>query len=324
MAHDGPLGGRQLPATLPQGLVTICAGLQFPEGPVHMSDGSILLVEIADGSVSRVRPDGSKTTVARTGGGPNGLAVGPDGMLYVCNNGGFSWERQDGQLFPARVLLDADYSGGRIERIDPQSASIEIIYEGSGSGRLNGPNDIVFDGDGGFWFTDLGKYRGRVMDRGAVYYATADGRRIEEAIFPALTPNGIGLSPDGSSLYVAESQSARLWRFAIQAPGQIKRLSTSTPHGGEVVYTAPGYQVFDSLAIEANGNICIGTLVSGGITVVSPDGVLVDFVKLPDSSPTNLCFGGAHHRNAFVTLSQTGRLVKLDWPRPGLPANFSL
>jgi gluconolactonase len=69
----------------------IATGLSFPEGPVAMADGSIVLVEIERQTVTRVKPDGSTEVIAHTGGGPNGLAVGPDGAFYVCNNGGFMW-----------------------------------------------------------------------------------------------------------------------------------------------------------------------------------------------------------------------------------------
>jgi len=69
-------------------LKVIAEGLRFPEGPIAMADGSVLLVEIARGTLSRVR-DGRVEVVADLGGGPNGAAIGPDGACYVCNNGGF-------------------------------------------------------------------------------------------------------------------------------------------------------------------------------------------------------------------------------------------
>src|SRR5260221_8728160 len=66
----------------------VTSGLQFPEGPVAMNDGSVLVVEITRGTLTRVRPNGAKEVVAETGGGPNGAAIGPDGKVYICNNGG--------------------------------------------------------------------------------------------------------------------------------------------------------------------------------------------------------------------------------------------
>ena len=74
--------------------------------------------------------------------------------------------------------------------------------------------------------------------------------------------------------------------------------------------------------MEDGGNICIASLVLGGINVIAPDGAFVEFIPLPDPYCTNICFGGDDMRDAYVTLSSTGRLVRLRWPRPGLRLNF--
>jgi gluconolactonase len=297
------------------------AGLRFPEGPVVLADGSVLVVEIAGRCLMRVRPDGTKEIVATPGGGPNGAAIGPDGKCYVCNNGGFEFTVDPG--FGLRPVAQAwDYSGGRIERIDLDSGAIEVLYRGTPEVQLRGPNDLVFDAHGGFFFTDLGKVRPREMDRGAVFYAKADGSLIREVAFPMVTPNGIGLSPDGKTLYVAETEAARLWAFDIVAPGVLARQPWPSPHGGRLL-AAPGgvYQRFDSLAVEAGGNICVATLINGGITVVSPSGEVVEHVAMPDLFTTNIAFGGPDLRTAYITLSNSGRLVAMDWPRPGLALN---
>jgi sugar lactone lactonase YvrE len=153
----------------------IARGLQFPEGPVAMDDGSVLLVEIARGTLSRVRPDGQVQVVADLGGGPNGAAIGPDGAVYVCNNGGFRWTTEsDGCHRP--IGQAEDYSGGRIERVDLATGRFERLFDSVEGLALRGPNDIVFDAAGGFYFTDLGKVRANDMDRGGVFYASTDGR----------------------------------------------------------------------------------------------------------------------------------------------------
>ena len=69
----------------------VTEGLQFPEGPIAMADGSVVLVEIRRQTPTRVLPDGRQQIIARLGGGPNGAAIGPDGAAYICNNGGFEW-----------------------------------------------------------------------------------------------------------------------------------------------------------------------------------------------------------------------------------------
>lgn len=298
----------------------LATGLRFPEGPIAMPDGSIILVEIEARCLTRIGPDGTKTIVARLGGGPNGAAIGPDGKCYVCNNGGFSWHEDEQGLRPTGE--PDDYSGGRIERVDLATGAVEKLYDRTEHGLLRGPNDIVFDRTGGFWFTDAGKARHRSIDRGGVYYAKPDGSYIAEVGYPMLQANGVGLSPDENWLYVAETMTGRVWRFELDGPGAIKRQPWPSPHGGSLLSSLTDYGLCDSLAVDAAGNICVATLMRGGITVIAPDGAQIAHVPLPDKYVTNLCFGGPGLRTAYVTMSHSGRLVAMEWPRPGLPLNF--
>lgn len=304
------------------------SGLQFPEGPVALDDGSVLVGEIARGTVTRVTRDGRLQVVARCGGGPNGLAIGPDGALWVCNNGGAHHEKVWVDTMPvpgfaAGELLvpigpAPDHRGGSIQRIDLATGRVEEVYTECDGRRLCAPNDIVFDAHGGFWFTDHGMARERERDRTGVFYATASGSLIREAIFPLEGPNGIGLSPDGGSLYVAETTTARLWRFRVVEPGHVHQEPGFVPLRGDLVYDPPGKRMWDSLAVEACGNICLATLIEGGVTVVSPAGERIEHVPAPDPATTNLCFGGRDLRTAYLTLSGTGRLMEIEWARPGL------
>lgn len=302
----------------------IATGLAFPEGPVALDDGSVLLVEIARGTLSRVTPDGRISVVAELGGGPNGAAIGPDGQVYVCNNGGFAWRRDEQYgLLPAGQ--PPDYSGGRIERVNLNTGRSERVYDvftaADGEARqLRGPNDLVFDGHGGFWFTDLGKARPRDLDRGGIYYARADGSALKEVVHSVLTPNGIGLSPDGRTVYFAETEGGRLWGLDVKAPGEIERQRFPSPNGGRLIGQPGGdYVRFDSLAVDSAGHVLVATLMKGGITRFSPDGREVEFTPIPDVFTTNLCFGGSDLRTVYVTLSGQGRLIAIDdWPVPGL------
>lgn len=147
---------------------TIASGLEFPEGPVVLPDGSILLVEIRGERLTRIWPDASKEIVARLPGGPNGAAIGPDGQCYVCNNGGFRWAEFRGVLMPHGAA--ENYQGGSVQRVDLETGAVELVAERCGEHRFTGPNDLVFDKSGGLWFTDMGKRRSRDMDVGAVYY----------------------------------------------------------------------------------------------------------------------------------------------------------
>jgi gluconolactonase len=292
--------------------------LGFPEGPIWCEDGSVLVVELRHRTLTRIAVDGAKQTVASFAGSPNGAAIGPDGACYICNNGGMRWTPVHGVMFP--VGQPDDYIGGRIERVDLATGEVRVLYSHCGNHPLRGPNDLVFDSHGGFWFTDQGKRREREGDRGGVYYARADGSFIEEAIFPIVTPNGIGLSPDERTLYVAETDTCRLWAFDIEAPGRLHLERTPTqPYGGRMLYAPQHYARFDSLALEADGNIVVATLGQGGLSVIAPQGGLVEFVPIPnEATVTNVCFGGPQSRHAYVTTASRGELLRLDWKRRGL------
>jgi gluconolactonase len=308
-------------ASITPKLTQIASGLRFPEGPVAMPDGSIVLVEIERRTLSRVSTSGRIEVIATLGGGPNGAAVGPGGKIYVTNNGGLKFVERPGRLFP--IMQADDYAGGSIQVVDLVSGKVETLYDSCDGQRLRGPNDLVFDGAGGFWFTDLGKTRERDADRGVVYYARADGSSISEAIFPLERPNGIGLSPDGGTLYVVETPTARCWSFKLAGPGQIE--SANGPYRGEkgrVVVGLGGYQMFDSLAVDAEGHVCVATLITGAVSDIWPDGSRVDQYILPDMMVTNVCFGGSGLRTAYATLSMGGTLVSFEWPRSGLPLPY--
>ncbi len=312
MTEVGGWQPQALPSAALRDVEVVAEGLAFPEGPVAMSDGSVLVTEIDRGTLIRISSSGRSEVVAHCGGGPNGAAIGPDGAAYLCNNGG--------------RFASGKWNGGWIERVDLHSGVVEVLYRECDGRRLSGPNDLVFDSSGNFYFTDTGKFRGRQRDVGSLYYAHSDGSRILEVIHPAESPNGIGLSPDLGTLYYAETVTARLRRRPVVAPGRLAEAAVNDP--STLVVGLPGYQAFDSLAVDSEGNVCVATLVTGCITMVTPDGSGVTQYTLPegleDEMVTNLCFGGEDLLTAYVTLGRTGRLIRCRWPRPGLALTFSV
>ena len=245
----------------------------------------------------------------------------PGGQIFVCNNGGFGPSASADVLLPTEAPLDTP--PGSIQIVDPASGAVETLYGHGAATPFWGPNDIVFDAAGGFWFTDYGRDRGRVRTRGSVYYALADGSRIIEAIRPLEGPNGIGLSPDGHTLYVAETHSGHLWRWSLSAPGVIDPAAGDWPHGGSIVGRSGPGQWLDSLAVDGAGNICCASPGRGEILVFPAQGGVPDAIKMPEFLPTNIAFGGPGLETAFITLASSGRLASMPWPRPGLLLNFA-
>lgn len=292
-------------------------GLRVPEGPVALDDGSLLVVEVMGGTLTRVRTNGSTQVVAELGGGPNGAAIGPDGAAYVCNNGGIAMTWARGRLVSYGVA--ADYAGGAIQRVDLSSGKVETLYAECDGVRLNAPNDLVFDATGGFWFTDSGHVWPDHKDWGALYYARSDGSEIRRVRQGLVLPNGVGLSPDQNTVYVADSISGIVWGGELEAPGRLRMAEipewTGAPVGRQ---TEPAG--LDSLAVEQSGRICVASS-PDRIAVITPGGG-TENVPVPDSVPTNLCFGGADMRDVWITAGAGGRVLKARWPRPGLRLNF--
>jgi gluconolactonase len=281
----------------------IAESLAFPEGPVVMDDGSVILVEIHTGKVTRCW-DGKTETICETGGGPNGAAFGPDGAIWVCNNGGLG--------------VSGPGSEGRIERVNIATRKFERVYDTCDGIALGAPNDLVFDSSGRLWFTDIGTihFDGSGItgkEFGGIYTCLPDGSQISAIKRGTLSYNGIGLSPDERHVYVADTFSARVYRYDA-------RVEVQEPH---YVGTAVGNVALDSLAVTAAGNVCVATLFEAGITTFSPTGETSKFAISQDNSVTNIAFGGDDMRDAYITLSETGKLVRVRWDEPGLKLAFN-
>jgi gluconolactonase len=284
----------------------VTGGLRFPEGPVAMDDGSVLVVEIEGGALTCVRPDGSRRVVGDCGGGPNGAAFGPDGAVYVCNDGGLGFTTEDGIRFP-NALADG-WEGGSLQRVDLATGTVDVVFTHSDGERLGSLNDIVFDPSGWCWFVDTG--------RGVVHRADPVAGTVRVAIDGLEFPNGLGVSPDGARLYVSETYSGRVWAWDVTGPGQVG--------GRTLLHQAEGHG-WDGLAVDGAGHVCPANLQRSGITVIAPDGTVRATFTVPEHDPyvTNLCFGGPDGRTAYICSSGRGRLYAMTWPWPGLRLPFT-
>ncbi|MGV9713345.1 SMP-30/gluconolactonase/LRE family protein [Gordonia sp. NPDC003424] len=301
----------------------VTTGLLFPEGPIALPDGDVLVVEIHRKALTRVAADGTRSVVAELGGGPNGAAIGPDGRAYVANSGGLNRFEVGPYAFAGGT--PEDYTTGSLQAVHLTTGEVETLYTHCDGSPLRGPNDIVFDTHGGCYITDHGKSDSAVADRGRIFYCAADGSSITQVAGDMNAPNGIGLSPDGTRLYVSETYTARVWWWDVVAPGQIVGGRTLAGSGdANFLWGSGDFRYLDSLGVEAGGNVCVASLATPGICVISPEGELVEFVEIDtDGDPgiTNICWGGEDMRTAYVTASSTGKLLRFEWPRPGLVLN---
>jgi gluconolactonase len=326
----------------------VAENLNVPGGPVVLPGGDVLVCEMLGGRLLRVRPDGTISVVAETGGAPTAAALGPEGAVYVCNAGAPRMMREtlpDGRTAfrPAPAGQSPRAVPPQIQRVTPKGKVSTLCRQCDGR-PLMGPAGLVFDRAGNFYFADSGRFEGPVRDpgvsteskhisvlrmlgavtrqpAGSVYYASADGSTVREILHPIASPCGVGLAPDELTLYVAEAGTGRLWAFQLPAPGQIgKRRCLGVAPGARPL----NFSWCEGLAVDAEGDVLTATVVNGGITTFSPHGRQIEHVTTGDPFTTALCFGGRDRRTLYVTLAGHGRLVAYDaWPTRGHVLNFA-
>ncbi len=332
----------------------ISSTLEYPEGPIYCSDGSIILVEIKGQKLSKVAPNGDVSTLAILDGGPNGAAVGPDSCIYVCNDGGFDWMEIPGVNKDKVILVGGNqpegdkYTGGSLQKVDVSTGEVTTLFtecairgyksplgedlpDWNPPFKLTGPDDLVFDSEGGLWFTDFGKTRERDRDITAIYYVSPDQKTITQKAYPLNSPNGIALSPDGTRLYFALTYERKVMYYELSGAGEIKKNPYAMDGAYLLTADLPGQSILDSLAVDVEGNVYLATMlpegntpvVNGGISIISPEGK-VEYVEieLPDGSkaplPSNICFGGDDMKTAYITCGGAGYLIKMPSSIAGL------
>lgn len=298
---SGGLVSLPWPAPLPAGAPRVLAdGLRFPEGPLELGDGSVVAVEILADRLVRAMVDGTVTTYVAVGPGPNGVARGPDGALYVVTNGG----------------PPGNTNGGSVQRVDASGGQAHLLYTAAGEHRLLGPNDIVFDEWGDFWFTDFAS--------GALYHARTDGSEITTAVADLPGANGIALAPDGRTLYVVQAHDGQVVAFTIESRGRLAQADGVPRRRSIAILTGAGVQL-DSMKVDAAGNLVLAAG-EAGIRTLRPDGTLLDDMPLPGWRVTNMAFGGADLHTLYVTAnhagSTRGALLAISWPRAGLKLRY--
>ena len=286
---------------------TVATGLAFPEGPAIGPDGELYVVEIAGGRVSRVGRDGAVSTFAETGGGPNGCAFGPDGHLYVCNNGG-NWP---GDVPSTAGAPKPPGGAGAIQRVAPDGSRHDLSRRASTAPRCTSRTTSASTTPAASTSpTRSGPRRGVEPVPSRVLYCDASGAASVSHSGLAF-PNGLGVTGDGRFLVVCESMTGMLWSFKIEGPGV---LGEAKPNGHIGRRSVPDGFCFDSdgnMIVAGHGTNCLFVL-SGG------DGRPVRVVELADAGPTNACFGGSDLTTLYVTSSDVGAVLALEWPVPGM------
>lgn len=270
----------------------ITSGFTWSEGPAWNKAGQFLVFsEIPSNTVMKwvegkgvgkwFSPSGY-TGVTDYGAEPgsNGLMFDPEGRLVSCEHGD-------------RRISVMTKNGGKLTLADH--------YQGK---RFNSPNDIVLASNGNYYFTDppyglperFADPR-REMDYCGVFLLRPSGEVV--LLTQSIErPNGIGLSPDEKTLYVAQShpEQPTLTRFSVKPDGTVGK--------GNLFYDASRHQgpgvkgVPDGLAVDTQGNVWASG--PGGILVLNPEGELLGHI-LTGEATSNCTFGGADGSQLFIT-----------------------
>jgi gluconolactonase len=251
----------------------LASGLGFPEGPVVMGDGRIVLCDGNTGELL-VYAAGTVSAYAHTGGSPWGALLGSDGAIYLTQGG--------------NVPGSGDTSAvSGIQRVGPDG-SVELLFSEVAGYPLYGPNDLAFGPDGRLWFTESGSeqdFRFDVRSPGRLFAVGPSGAGEMLAELPGVYPNGIAFDAR-QRLYWTESMQHRVRRLEDGKPVTFCQL--------------PGTHVPDGMAFAADGRLFVATTVSQGVTVVSPDGAVLEEIRLGEHA-TNCIFDGS---DLYVTATR--------------------
>lgn len=261
------------------------SGIDFPEGPAFDSEGRLHLVAMGSGDVLRLDSVGGVEVLTHTGGKPNGLAFGPDGLLYVCDAG-----------------LQA------ILTVDENNRQRTLVDEWAG-GAFAGPNDLCFDPQGDFYFTDpVGSSADNPVGR--VFHCTCAGE-VREVASALAFPNGLALSEDAHTLLVVETLTRQVWAYEVLPDGCLGRRSLFCE-------MREGGVGGDGLVLDVDGNVYVAHYGLGTIDVFDAAGRALAELPAGGANPTNVASGGMDRMDLYITEAETGAVTVQRTLRPGL------
>jgi gluconolactonase len=261
------------------------SGFEFVEGPAFDREGNLFVVNLKGGYISRITPRKKVSEFVNTGGGPNGAKFHANGHLFVC----------DCKL---KMVLDIAPDGTAVDAISGWEKSL-----------IQGPNDMVFTEDGGFYFTDP---EGSSAENpiGAVYRVNTDGTMSQFA--PGLAyPNGVAVLNEERRLFVAETMTLTIHEFAL-GPDWMSRagqVHTELPPGG----VGP-----DGMAFDVEGNLYVAYYGYGKVMVLDQWGNISREIDAGGQNPTNVAFGGKERRFLYITETETDSVYVIKNDTPGM------
>ena len=251
----------------------LAGGFKFTEGPAVDAKGNIYFTDIPNNRIHIWSVDGKLSTFREKSGGANGLFFDKAGNLIACEGG-----------------------GRRVTSIAPDG-QVTVLAEKYDGKRLNSPNDLWVDPDGGVYFSDprYGSKEGLEQDGFHVYYISADRKQINRVTSDLKMPNGVLGTKDGKRLYVADPGAGTTYAYAIEGTGKL---------GPKKLFAEQGS---DGMTLDEQGNLY---LTGKGVNVYNPTGKRIETIPVPEG-PANLCFGGTDRQTLFITARTSLYAVKM-------------
>ena len=263
-----------------------CGG--FLEGATFDRSGQLWAVDLLSGNVLRVDANRECQIEGNTGGQPNGAKFHRDGRLFIADK--------------LRGIL----------AFDLDDDSISVVAEFNRAEKIRGTNDLVFDADGGLYFTE--PYGSSALDTdGRVFYLPpGNDSRLEVHIDNLAFPNGIALSADGTFVFVGEYAKKRI--LSVPSASSIGDFDIATV----AAYTEGGVGP-DGMAFDSDGNLYVAIFQGGEVRVIGPDGFHVGSIELPEEAGTfvtNLAF---YEDYLYITEASAGVIYRVSVETSGLP-----
>jgi gluconolactonase len=295
--------GAAPPKIFPDGAVPekIAGGCKFTEGPAADADGSVYFSDGPNDRIMVYTPDGTLRVWKHGTRSANGMEFDAQGRLVTCNSEGAP-------------------NGRTVTRYE-KDGSVTVLADRFAFKKLNSPNDLCFDKKGRIYFTDprYGELTDIEQDKMAVYRIDTDGA-ITRVVDDVQVPNGILLSEDERTLYVADNSPAADGPHTLLAYD----LRDGKGKGRKVLYDLGKERGIDGMVMDVRGNIyaTAGLGEKTGVYVISPEGALLYFLRTPETA-TNCTFGGPDLKTLYITAGESLYRVRTEIPGrltwPSLP-----
>ncbi len=251
----------------------LAEGFTFTEGPAVDAAGNVYFSDIPNEKVHKWSLDGKLSTFREESGGANGLFFDAAGNLLGCE--------------------------GKSRRVTSTSPAgeVTVLADSYIGKKLNSPNDLWPDGQGGIFFTDprYGNEDGIEQDGFHVYYIALDNRAVTRIIDDLVKPNGIIGTADGKLLYVADPGDNKTYVYRLSAPGKPTNRRLFAESGS------------DGMTLDERGNLY---LTRDAVNIYAPDGNQIGSISVPER-PSNVCFGGPDRKTLFITARKGFYSVKM-------------